>query len=141
MTPEQINLVKENFNQIAPLAEQVAAEFYRHLFQIDASRKPLFKEDLSEQKKNLMTMLKFAVGTLDRMDVFKPSLEKLGRRHVAYGVRDKHYKTVGTALILTLRTMRGAALTEQLEAARIAAYTLIADTMRCAAYSAQAHAA
>jgi hemoglobin-like flavoprotein len=126
MTPEQIRIVKENFNQIAPLAEEVATEFYQRLFQLDASLKPLFKEDLSEQKKKLMMMFKFAVGTLDRIDVFEPSLEELGRKHVAYGVRDEHYETVGTALILTLQTMLGAALTEQLKTAWIAAYTLIA---------------
>ena len=67
MTAEQIEIVKQNFNQIAPLADLVAAEFYERLFQLDASFRPLFKEDLTEQKKHLMMMLKFAVGTLDRM--------------------------------------------------------------------------
>ena len=130
MTSEQINLVKENFNQIAPLADEVASEFYQRLFQLDASLRPLFKEDLTEQKKKLMMMLKFAVGTLDRMEVFEPSLEELGRKHAAYGVVETHYETVGNALILTLREMLGAGLTEQLEAAWIAAYTLIAGTMQ-----------
>ena len=137
MTPEQINRVKENFEQIALLADEVATAFYQRLFQLDASLRPLFGEDLSEQKKKLMMMLKFAVGTLDRMDVFEPSLEELGRKHVAYGVRETHYETVGTALILTLREMLGAALTTQLEAAWIAAYTLVAGTMRRAAYPLQ----
>jgi hemoglobin-like flavoprotein len=138
MTPEQIEIVKENFNQIAPLADAVAAEFYERLFQLDASLRPLFKEDLTEQKKKLMMMLKFAVGTLDRMDVFEPSLEKLGRRHVAYGVRETHYETVGNALILTLRAILGVSLTEKLEAAWIAAYMMIAGTMCRAAYVVQA---
>ena len=141
MTNEQIEIVKENFNRIAPLADLVAAEFYQRLFQLDASLRPLFKEDLTEQKKHLMMMLKFAVGTLDRMEVFEPSLEELGRKHIAYGVKETHYETIGNALILTLRAMLGAGLTEQLEAAWIAAYTLIAGTMRRAAYSAQPHAA
>ena len=141
MTNEQIKIVKENFNQIAPLADEVASEFYERLFQLDASLRPLFKEDLTEQKKHLMMMLKFAVGTLDRMDVFEPSLEELGRKHVAYGVKETHYETVGNALILTLRAMLGAGLTEQLEAAWIAAYTLIAGTMQHGAYQAQAHSA
>ena len=103
MTTEQIEIVKENFNQIAPLADLVAAEFYERLFELDASLRPLFKEDLTEQKKKLMMMLKFAVGTLDRMEVFAPSLEELGRKHVAYGVRETHYETVGNALMLILR--------------------------------------
>lgn len=141
MTPEQIEIVKENFNQIAPLADEVATEFYERLFQLDASLRPLFKEDLTEQKKKLMMMLKFAVGTLDRMSVFEPSLEELGRRHNAYGVRETHYETVGNALILTLRKMLGAALTEKLEAAWIAAYTFIAGTMMCGANRAKAQTA
>ena len=141
MTPEQIEIVKENFNQIALLADDVATEFYRRLFQIDASLRPMFKEDLTEQKKKLMMMLKFAIGTLDRMDVFEPSLEALGRKHVAYGVRETHYETVGSALILTLRKVLGVALTAHLEAAWIAAYTLIAGTMCRAASAAQAQTA
>ena len=141
MTPEQIELVKENFNQIAPLADLVAGEFYERLFHLDASLRALFKEDLTEQKKKLMMMLKFAVGTLDRIEVFMPSLEELGRKHVAYGMRDHHYETVGNALILTLRAMLGAGLTKQLEAAWIAAYTLIAETMIRAAEKTQAQTA
>ncbi len=141
MTTEQIEIVKENFNLIAPLADMVASEFYKHLFQLDASLRPLFKEDLTGQKKKLMMMLNFAVGTLDRMDVFEPKLEELGLKHVAYGVKETHYETVGNALILTLRAMLGAALTEHLEAAWIAAYTLIAGTMQRTAYQAQAQAA
>jgi len=141
MTPEQIEIVKRNFIQIAPLEDEVATGFYERLFQLDPSLRSLFKEDLSEQKKKLIMMLEFAVGTLDRIDVFEPSLEELGRRHVAYGVRETHYETVGAAFILTLRAMLGAALTEQLEAAWIAAYMLIAGTMQRAASAVQAQAA
>lgn len=141
ITPEQIDLVKKNFVQIAPLADEVAGEFYHRLFQLDPSLRALFKEDLTEQKKKLMTMLKFAVGTLDRMEVLEASLEELGRRHIAYGVRDEHYETVGKALILTLREMLGAALTEPIEGAWAAAYTQIADAMRRAALLTQTQAA
>jgi hemoglobin-like flavoprotein len=129
MTSEQINIVKENFNQLEHLAEEIATEFYKRLFQIDVTLRPLFNENLSEQKKKLVMMLKFAVGTLDRMDVFEPSLEELGRKHGACGMRETHYETVGTALILTLRKVLSAVFTEKLEAAWIAAYMLIAGLM------------
>lgn len=129
MTPQQINLVRENFNCIAPLADEVATVFYERLFMLDASLRRMFQEDLTEQKRKLMIMLKFAVGTLDRMDVFEPSLEALGRRHLGYGVRDEHYETVGTALILTLRQLLGAEFTKELETAWLATYTLVAGTM------------
>lgn len=141
MTPEQIKLVKKNFNQIAPLADEVATEFYQQLFQLDASLRPLFKDDLNEQKKKLMMMLGYAVGTLDRIEVFEPSLEELGRKHVAHGVRDEHYETVGNALILTFRKMLGASLTAELETAWIAAYILIAGTMQSGTSIGQAQTA
>lgn len=141
MTPEQIEIVKANFIQIAPLADEVAAEFYERLFQLDPALRPLFQEDLTEQKKKLMMMLKFAVGTLDRMEVFEPALAELGRKHVAYGVKETHYETVGAALILTLREMLGVNLTERLEAAWIVAYQRIAGIMQRAAYKAQTQTA
>ena len=51
MTPQQIELVKTSFSQVAPIADQAAELFYSKLFETDPELKPLFKGDMVEQGK------------------------------------------------------------------------------------------
>jgi hemoglobin-like flavoprotein len=53
----------------------------------------------------------------------------LGRRHVIYGVEERHYETVGAALLWTLAAGLGEAFTPDLRAAWTAAYKLVSNTM------------
>jgi hemoglobin-like flavoprotein len=55
---------------------------------------------MSEQRKKLMQMLTAAVKGLDRLEQLVPVVQDLGRRHSTYGVVDRHYETVGAALLL-----------------------------------------
>lgn len=48
MTNEQIELVTESFEKIAPRADEAAALFYRRLFELDPGLRFLFKGDLAE---------------------------------------------------------------------------------------------
>ncbi len=68
-------------------------------------------------------------------------VEELGRRHATYGVVERHYESVGTALLWTLEQGLGPAWTPQTAAASTAAYALISDTMRQGAAKASAEAA
>ena len=57
---------------------------------------------MEEQGKELMLMANIAVNGLDRLEAIMPSVKLLGVRHVGYGVKDRHYDTVGAALLWTL---------------------------------------
>ncbi|MEI6861141.1 MAG: globin family protein [Verrucomicrobiota bacterium] len=133
MTPAEITLVRDSFQKVAPIAPQAAALFYGRLFELDPSLRPLFKGDMTEQGKKLMATLALATATLDRPDQLLPVVRQLGVRHVAYGVRDEHYATVGAALLWTLEQGLGADFTPAVRAAWTATYTLLADTMITAA--------
>src|SRR5215213_895128 len=102
MTPEQINLIQQNFERIAPQAEAVATAFYNRLFAMQPVLRLLFPADLGGQKQKLMTMLAMAIKSLNESEKLIPVLENMGRRHALYGVRDEYYETVGTALLQTL---------------------------------------
>ena len=54
---------------------------------------------MAEQGRLLMTMIKTAVAGLDKLDTIVPAVEQLGKRHGGYGVQDRHYDTVGGALL------------------------------------------
>lgn len=138
MTPEQKSLVQESFAKVAPIADQAAALFYGKLFEIDPAIKPMFKTDLEEQGKKLMQVLATAVNGLDDLGVLVPVVQDLGRRHVAYGVRDEHYDAVGGALLWTLEQGLGDDFTPAVKEAWTTVYGLIASTMKEAAAEAAA---
>jgi hemoglobin-like flavoprotein len=133
MTPEQIVLVQTSFAQVLPIADTAAALFYGRLFELDPSLKPLFKGDMREQGRKLMTMIRVVVNGLNRIDQLVPAVQELGRRHARYGVADAHYDVVGAALLATLHQGLGEAFTPEVAAAWAVAYALLADTMKAAA--------
>jgi len=133
MTPEQKQLVQSSFAKVTPIADQAAALFYGRLFELDPALKPMFKGDISEQGRKLMSTLGVAVGSLDNLDALMPVLQNLGRGHVAYGVQDSHYDTVGTALLWTLEQGLGDGFTPDVKDAWVEVYTIVATVMKNAA--------
>ena len=138
LTSTQIALVQRSFAIIAPIADDAAALFYQRLFELDPSLRRMFPEDMTGQRKKLMQMLTAAVKGLDRVDQLVPVLQDLGRRHVAYGVTDAHYDTVGAALLWTLKMGLGKGFTPETKEAWATVYGLLATTMRDAARQALA---
>jgi hemoglobin-like flavoprotein len=133
VTDRQKTLVQTTFQTIMPIADDAAVLFYQRLFEIAPELRPMFRGDMTEQRKKLMQMLTAAVKGLDRLEQLVPVVQDLGRRHVAYGVEDKHYDTVGAALLWTLEMGLGAAFTPEVKDAWATVYGLIATTMKTAA--------
>jgi len=133
MTPEQAELVKSSWEKVIPIADKAAELFYGKLFELDPSLKPLFKGDMTEQGKKLMKMINTAVNGLDRLDEIVPAVQQLGVRHIAYGVKDEHYDTVGAALLWTLEAGLGDVFTDEVKEAWAITYGVLADTMKVAA--------
>jgi len=133
VTPQQIELVQASWKQVVPVAETAAQMFYGRLFFLDPSLRALFLGDMREQGRKVMAMLSYTVNGLTRLEVLLPAIRALGRRHATYGVRPEHYFTVGAALLWTLEQGLGAAFTPAVREAWVAAYGVLANTMRDAA--------
>src|ERR1041384_6281492 len=133
LTATQKTLVQESFATIAPIADDAAALFYRRLFEIDPSLQRMFRGDMAEQRRKLMQMLTAAVKGLDRIDQLVPVVQDLGRRHATYGVEDRHYDTVASALLWTLEKGLGDAFTPETKDAWATVYGILATTMQEAA--------
>ena len=129
MTPKQIQLCKSSWAKVEPIADDAAALFYNNLFEADPSLQSLFKGDMKAQGKKLMEMITSAVNMLDRLDELVPVVQALGKRHVAYGVEDSQYDTVGGALIKTLGMGLGDDFTDEVKQAWGTAYGVLATTM------------
>lgn len=130
MNSEEVSLVQTSFTELRPSALVVAELFYRRLFTLDPSLRPLFKGDMTHQGRMLMSMLHASVNGLSNLGALLPVVRQLGARHVAYGVRDEHYATVGSALLWTLEQTLGEKFTPQVLHAWTTAYELLADIMQ-----------
>ena len=135
MTPEKVELVKTSWAKVLPISETAAEIFYGKLFELDPELKSLFKGDMKDQGKKLMAMINTAVNGLDDLEAIVPAVQDLGKRHVGYGVKDKDYDTVGTALITTLAIGLDDYFTDDVKDAWVTVYTVLATTMKEAAAS------
>jgi hemoglobin-like flavoprotein len=132
MTPQQIELVQTSFKKVVPIAGTAADLFYDRLFEIAPDVRPMFPQDLKEQKVKLMAMLGTAVTNLHRLDEILPAVKALGQRHKGYGVSDAHYAPVGAALLWTLEKGLGPDFTPEVKAAWTETYTALAGVMTTA---------
>jgi hemoglobin-like flavoprotein len=128
-SPEDIALVRENFSVMESQSAISSLVFYRNLFTLDPSLRPLFHTNIEVQGRKLMEALDFTVVTLENPAGLVPVLESMGRRHLSYGTRNEHYETVTTAMLKTLREILGTQFTPQAEAAWTAALGFITGAM------------
>lgn len=139
MDEQTIRLLQASFADVMAIRSQAAALFYERLFAIDPALKPLFHDaDMRSQEMKLMAALALVVGKLRQLDEVIPALESLAVKHVAYGVEESHYATVGQALIETLSLAFGERFTPELRNAWLAAYGAISGVMIAAAAKSQA---
>ncbi|MEE8466348.1 MAG: globin family protein, partial [Dehalococcoidia bacterium] len=134
----QITLVQNSWSNVLPISEKAAELFYGRLFEIDPSTKVLFKGDMKEQGRKLMNMITAAVNGLNDLDGLVPVVQDLGRRHGGYGVQEKHYGSVASALLWTLEQGLGAAFTPEVKNAWTETYMLLAGVMQDASAKAKA---
>ena len=142
MTPRQIELVRESFARVAPIADVAATIFYDRLFALDPAVRRLFvATDMPTQRRNLMQTLAVVVANLDRLEGIIPAVEALGRRHAGYGVSETDFETVGAALLETLEVGLKPDFSPETRVAWATAYGLLATVMIAAGESVEAPAA
>jgi hemoglobin-like flavoprotein len=133
MTPRQIDLVQKSFNDVKPIAATAAELFYKRLFALDPSLRPMFKGEMGKQGQMLMSMIGAAVSGLRNLETLAPVVRNLGARHVGYGVKTEHYATVGSALLWTLEQGLGDKFTPEVRDAWTGAYMLLSEVMQLGA--------
>src|SRR5579863_3132398 len=140
MTPDQIDLIQSAFAKVAPIADVAADLFYGRLFEIAPEVKPLFRGDMREQGRKLMTTLGVVVSGLRNLEAILPAAKALAVKHVGYGVAAAHYKPVGEALIWTLEKGLGQGFTSEVRDAWLGAYGALSGVMIAEAYGREAAA-
>jgi len=135
MTPDQIFLIRSSFHQLEAMPTEAAETFYSRLWTIDPSTAPLFAQsDMALQGHKLMALMAFVVNALDTPELVVPVAQELARRHIAYGVTQAQYASMGKALRGMLEQILGAGFTPEVAAAWDEAYALLSGFMTTAAY-------
>jgi nitric oxide dioxygenase len=130
MTPRQIELVRQSFARVEPIADLAATIFYDRLLALDPGLRPLFAHtSMEDRRRTLMQTLSVIVANLDRIDPYVPSIEALGRRHAAYGVKPEDFETAGAALLDTLEIGLKPDFPVETRDAWAAAFALLASVM------------
>jgi len=134
--------VVNSFRLVVPIAETAADLFYRRLFEIAPQYRSLFSEDMTAQKRKLVTMLAFIVKSVDWSeedwaenvdpeDDLALVVLAMGRRHTSlYKIPEESYAHVGEALLWTLDQGLGAAFTDPVREAWTRLYGALATTMK-----------
>jgi hemoglobin-like flavoprotein len=147
LTDKQKVLIRDSWRLVVPIAETAADLFYKRLFETNPEYRALFKADMTAQKRKLISMLSFVVRSLDWPDsAWRETVDEendlflivlaLGRRHsTLYRVPDESYEAVGQALVWTLDYGLGKAFTEEVRAAWLQVYRLVAMTMKMGRFS------
>jgi len=133
MTPDEINQIHTSFELLKGKTELFAALFYERLFMINPSLRMMFRGDMTEQGKKLMSTMLVLNASLEHFAILRPTLQLMGAQHAQYGVRPGHYRTVATAVLQTLEQFAGPRFDEPLCQAWTKLLGLVADEMLCGA--------
>ena len=139
MTDSKILLVKNSWNHLANNTENAGEYFYQTLFEIAPSVRPLFKPDIKDQAKKLVTMLSYVIAKLNSLNEIEDQIAGLAQRHVKYGARPEHYQAVGQALILMLEHKLVDQWNDATKDAWVEVYTILSGAMIGATASVSEH--
>ena len=126
---EDCRLLQESLGLVAPVAPQLVAAFYDHLFAAYPQVRPMFPVDMQVQHDRLLKAIIALVTHYESPEQLVPALTAMGRNHVRYGVQLDHYVAVGGVLMATLRRFAGTAWNAEYEGAWTRAYTFAAGAM------------
>ena len=129
MTVDEIALVRQGYDRVAPQAEAVGVAIYERLFALDPSLRALFGSDIRVHARNLMGAVGTVVRALDDLTPILEYIRALGRRHAAYGVQPRHIALGGAAVLAALEAALGDAFTTEARAAWTRAYETLAGAM------------
>jgi hemoglobin-like flavoprotein len=102
LSPRQTLLIKLSWSHLANRLEDVGDTFYRILFEMDPTSKPMFQSSMEVQRQKFSSMMNSIVAQIQHTQQVEGKLEKLGHQHLDYGVAPQHYDLVMIAFLLAL---------------------------------------
>ena len=114
MNEEMIDRLEKSFKLLAPRGPELVDRFYAHLFSRHPAVRPMFPDDMHEQKKKLLASLVLVIENIRAVEKLEKPLADMGRRHVGYGTKPEHYPAVRDTLVSVMADMAGDTWNDQL---------------------------
>ena len=99
--------LETSFDAIAARGDELVEDFYDRLFAVAPGVRPLFPDDMRRQRTMLLAVLVAVRKSVRDLDGIRPTLRRLGARHVAYGALPEHYPVVAQTLIESMTHIAG----------------------------------
>jgi NAD(P)H-flavin reductase len=96
------NPAQVSFFLLEPTADAAMTYFYGQLFAMDTEIRAMFPAAMDIQRRRFFRALLRIAGGQDDLAALVPYLERLGRAHRKYGVREQHYEVFRRALMATM---------------------------------------
>jgi hemoglobin-like flavoprotein len=125
-----LEALETSFDLIAERGDELVDTFYSRLFAAAPAVRPLFPQDMRQQKTMLLAALVLLRKSLRDLDAIVPTLLKLG-------ARPEHYPLVGATLIASMAAIAQESWRPEYEAAWNAAFEVVASTMIAGAEEAE----
>jgi hemoglobin-like flavoprotein len=129
MTPEQVKLITQSFDDMWPIRRNLAIKFYNRFFEVAPDAQRLFPSDMERLHLKLMDTIAAIVGALDNRALFQSIISQTAGQHARFGVSSSQYAAFGDALIWSLEQQFGSAFTAELKQAWIALYQAVQGEM------------
>jgi NAD(P)H-flavin reductase/hemoglobin-like flavoprotein len=113
--------------------DRTAELFYAIMFTLDPDLRAMFPIAMNHQRDKLLGALGHIVSHVDDPYVLAGFAAQLGRDHRRFNVAERHYPTVGRALLATLQRVLGPAWSSDLARDWMRAYTMVSQLMMDAA--------
>jgi len=120
MSPEQVNLITQSFDEMWPIRRNLAAKFYARFFENAPDAQRLFPTDMERQY-------------LKNHTLFQSIIAHTARQHARFGVTASQLSAFGEALIWALEQQFGSAFTSEMRRAWIELYDDVQSEMLNAA--------
>ncbi len=124
-----IERLESSFNLVAPRGEELITRFYALLFSRNPEVRPMFPEQMDDQKGKLLASLVLVVQNLRTPEKLMEPLHAMGARHAGYGTLEAHYPVVRDTLVEVMAEIAGEAWSDQLEADWKGAVDLVSSIM------------
>jgi len=128
VTKTQIQLVRESFAKIEPMAVEAGILFYKRLFSKYPEFQPMFTGSTEQHGRELMNVISMAVAKLDDLDQIEDVVAEKGAVHSSapqYVGQQAQYGILATVLQATLSEALGHAFTADVRAAWTEMYLML----------------
>ena len=129
MDEELVHRLESSFEAIKPKSELLVETFYTKLFNDHPEVRPMFPEQMKEQRKKLHQALAFVIANLRNPDKMKEQLLKLGAGHVAFGTKAEHYPMIRDDMLYSMAVVAGDLWTDELQEDWTGALNTVAKVM------------